>query len=59
MAKTLDEFFQSYGATKVLLKNLETNMDVFGDRLSEDDKEGLMRTNLIMIRQCLQDFGAE
>lgn len=59
MTKTLDEFFQSYGATKFLVENLECNLDVLGDQLSDDDKESLMRVNLIMIRQCLNDFGVE
>jgi len=59
MTKTLDEFFDSYGATIRLKENLEINLDVFGDSLDAESKEGLMRINLIMIRQCLQDFGVE
>ena len=54
-----DEFFASYPATKKLVKDLETIMSVFSDRLSKDERRGLMGTNLIMIRNCLQDFGIE
>jgi len=59
MTPTLDEFFQKYEATRTLLENLEANMDVYGEELDTKTKEGFMRVNLIMIRQCLQDFGAE
>jgi len=59
MGLSTDEFFASYPATKKLVKDLETNMSVFCDRLSKDERRGLMRTNLIMIRNCLQDFGIE
>lgn len=58
MAKTLDEFFESHEATKLLVQNLEANMSQFFE-LSKEDKKTLMRLNLIMIRQCLEDFGAE
>ena len=57
--KSLDEFFESYGAAKVLRENLEMNLDTLGYRLTKQDKEMLMRINLIAIRQCLEDFGAE
>lgn len=59
IAKTLDEFFDSSEATRLLVKNLETNLEVFGDTMDQECKEDLMRVNLIMIRQCLQDFGVE
>lgn len=59
MTKTLNEFFQSYESTRLLLSNLETNMLVYCDDMPKEDWESLMRTNLIMIRQCLEDFGAE
>ncbi len=59
MSQTLEEFLNKYPATKLLVENLEANLDVFGERLSRRDKDALMRTNLIMIRQCLQDFGVE
>lgn len=57
MSKSLEEFIDKYSAVKVLKKNLRANLDALTD-LSEEDKEMLMRMNLIMIRQCLQDFGA-
>lgn len=59
MSKTTDEFFESYEATRFLVQNLEANISALANELDEDSKEMLMRTNLIMIRQCLQDFGVE
>ena len=59
VSKTLDEFFDSYGATKFLRENLQANMEAMGDSMTKEEQDGLMRVNLIMIRQCLQDFGAE
>jgi hypothetical protein len=58
-SKTLEEFFESYGATKKLMENLTYNMENYCDKMNEDDRQDLMRMNLIMIRQCLQNFGAE
>lgn len=55
---TLDEFIEKYSSVKHLKENLEANLDAMTD-LSKEEKEGLMRVNMIMIRQCLQDFGAE
>lgn len=59
MSKTLDEFVESYGAIKHLKKNLKTNIDVFCENWDEGDKETFLRMNLIMVRECLQDFGVE
>lgn len=59
MSNTVDEFFEKYEATKFLRENLEANMEALGDEMSEESREMLMRTNLIMIRQCLKDFGVE
>jgi hypothetical protein len=57
--KTLEEFFASYGATKKLVENLKANMDVFCADMPPDERRALMRLNLIMIRQCLEDFGVD
>lgn len=58
MGKSLSEFIESYSALEVLERNLEANLDALTD-LSDKEKEMLMRCNLIMIRQCLEDFGVE
>ena len=59
MTKTLDEYFQGHQALKLLIRNLKANEDVFLKEMSVLNKESLMRCNLIMIRQCLEDFGVE
>lgn len=56
MSKTLDEFFESREATRLLVKNLEVNLDQFADEMSDESKEAFMRVNLIMIRQCLTEL---
>ncbi len=58
MGLSLDEFIEKYSAVRVLAENLKTNLDALTD-LSKDDKDRLMRVNMIMVRQCLQDFGVE
>lgn len=58
MKKTLDEFFDSHEATKLLRENLKINLDVLLD-IERQDKETLLRMHLTMVRQCLQDFGVE
>lgn len=58
MGDSLDEFIEKYSAVKHLVKNLKANLDALTDLLPHE-KEALMRMNMIMIRQCLQDFGAE
>jgi hypothetical protein len=57
MTKTLDEFFQSREELQFLLSNLQANMQVYCAPMDTEDQEGLMRVNLIMIRQCLNSFG--
>lgn len=57
MGETLEQFFDGYASTRKLKEDLEINMETFGDTLSAEDRENLMRTNMIMIRQCLMDFG--
>jgi hypothetical protein len=59
VTKTTEEFFESHTATRRLLDNLKANEDVFCYDMNEEDKKSLMRCNLIMIRQCLEDFGVE
>lgn len=55
---TTDEFFDKYEATRLLVENLKTNLDAVTN-LSKEQKEILMRVNLIMIKQCLRDCGVE
>jgi hypothetical protein len=59
MGKSLEEFFETNEATRLLVENLESNMKALGDELSPEARDMLMRTNLIMIRQCLMDCGVE
>ncbi len=56
---TTNEFFESSEATKLLKENLENNIEVFCEKMSENSKSTLMRLNLIVIRQCLEDCGYE
>lgn len=58
MAKSLREFIEKYSAVQELEVNLKANLDAMTD-LDEKEKETLLRLNMIMVRQCLQDFGAE
>lgn len=55
-APTLDEFFEHNGALRFLRENLNANMENYGDRMEEEEREGLMRVNLIMFRQCLEQL---
>lgn len=57
MSESLDEFVARYATVKTLKKNLQANLDALTE-LTPEEKDTLMRLNLIMIRQCLQDFGA-
>lgn len=57
-ALSLEEFFSSSEALKFLRDNLDTNLEVFCGDLEPGDFDGLRRTNLIMIRQCLEQLGA-
>jgi hypothetical protein len=56
---SLNDWFEKYEATKLLKENLETNLEILGSKLSKEEKESIMRMNMIMIRQCLQDCGVE
>jgi hypothetical protein len=58
MSKSLEEFFEQHEATRFLVNNLEANLKALTD-LDDEEKAMLMRCNLIMIRQCLMDFGVE
>lgn len=58
MSKSLEEFIEKYSAVQALEKNLEANLDVMTN-LSDKEKQALMRVNMIMVRQCLEDFGVE
>jgi len=59
MNKTTEEFFNSHEATRNLVENLNANIEVFLPEFSDDERKALMRMNLIMIRNCLNDFGIE
>lgn len=59
MAYTLDEFVNRYSAVQHLKKNLEANIDVYCDGWTREEKAQLLRANLIMVRACLLDFGAD
>jgi hypothetical protein len=59
MSQTLDQFIAKYSAVQHLVKNLKANMDVYLDDWPESEKDKFLRMNMIMIRQCLEDFGAE
>jgi hypothetical protein len=56
---SLDEWFEKYEATRILRENLETNLKAIAGQLTEKQREILMRVNLTVIRQCLQDCGLE
>jgi hypothetical protein len=53
---TTDQYFEQTEVLRLLVENLQANLDNMTD-LSKEDKEGLMRVNLIMIRQALEDYG--
>lgn len=55
---SLDEFIDRYSSVKRLQENLKTNLEAITD-LPEDDIDNLVRIQMILIRQCLEDFGAE
>lgn len=59
MSKSLDEFVESNPSVKFMKDNLKVNMEVYCPDLTEEDQEQFMRMNLIMIRQCLNDFGVK
>lgn len=59
MGKSLDDFINTYESTRFLKQNLEVNMDTYCEDMPREERDQFMRMNLIMIRQCLMDFGAE
>lgn len=59
MGKSLDEFVEKYSSVAFLKQNLKSNIDVYCDDWPEEEKEHFLRMQMIMVRQCLQDFGAE
>lgn len=59
MKKTLEQFFESHASTRTLVLNLQDNIEAMGDEMSREEQDTLMGMNLIFIRQCLEDFGAE
>lgn len=59
MRNSLIDYMSKHEATRILVKNLQINMEVLAEKLTEQEQEALLRVNLIVIRQCLQDFGVE
>ena len=55
----VEDWFEQSKPLKLLKENLEVNLDVIAAELSEEDRTVLARLNLIMIRQCLLDYGVE
>lgn len=55
---TLEQWIEKYSAAKFLRDNLRANLDALTD-LSEQEKEVLMRANMIMVRQFGRDCGLE
>ncbi len=54
---TLDEFFEKTEARRLLVENLEVNTRIYvPDHLVQKE---LMRVNLIVIRQAMEDEGVE
>lgn len=51
MTKTLDEWVYSNVDTTLLMENLMANIEVYCPDLPQDEKEALLRLNLIMVRQ--------
>lgn len=54
---TTEEYFQDTEAKRLLVENLETNLALTD--LTSSEKKSLMRLNLIMIKQCMEDHGVE
>lgn len=52
---TLDQWAQSTPEIILLKNNLQSNLDIMTDLLDEE-KEDLMRYNLIMIRQFVESL---
>jgi len=53
---TLDEFFEKNEAGRFLLAGLKANEEVYCKEMILEDREALMRCNLIMIRQWFEAF---
>ena len=55
----VEEWFNQSETLKLLKENLEVNLEVIAEDLSEEDRTVLARLNLIMIRQYLLDLKLE
>lgn len=51
MTLTLDEWSESTEVHRKLKKNLEVNIRMLCDRMTDEERESLLRLNLIMVRQ--------
>lgn len=54
-SRTLDDYFASHAALRLLRQNLEMNLLNMG--VQPDIIPGLLRVDLIVIRQCLDMLG--
>jgi len=57
--KTLKEFIEGHGPVKNLAMGLTDTVNIYGDRMTGEEKVDLLRVSLVLVRQCLQDFGVE
>lgn len=55
--KSLNDFIDSYAVLQVLRDNMQVNINEFCDDFTAEEKRILLRMQLIMVRQCLNDFG--
>lgn len=55
----LEEWFEKYEATRLLKENLEANMHVLCHKLTEEQKKVLLKMNMTVIRQAMQECGVE
>lgn len=55
MTKTIDEWVEDNAPR--LKTNLEANIKVFCEEMSQEEKETLLRLHLIMVRDWAQDKG--
>ncbi len=54
---TTEEYFDKWPATKRLKEGLKTNIDAVCGDMDQETKEVLLRVNLIICKQCLEDCG--
>lgn len=55
----VEDWYEQNDVTKLLKQNLECNIRVMCDRMPKDERDSLLRLQLIMIRQTMVEFGVE